>query len=148
MWFAWIVPALILLSGIFDIFDGEVARRTNRVTKSGAFLDSNLDRLSDIIIIFGLSFSGMINFMQMTGAVRFGAYGGFGLKNDITINFYKPLTPQQIEMLTLPSERANNIYMEVGDKRGNVKWSKQLKSSRGFKQILEEANSYTTAKFR
>lgn len=61
MWFAWIIPSLILLSGIFDIFDGEVARRTNKVTKFGAFLDSNLDRISDLSFIIGFICSGMLN---------------------------------------------------------------------------------------
>jgi len=63
MWFAWIVPTLILLSGFFDILDGEVARKSDKVTKSGAFLDSNLDRISDIVIIIGLTYSGMITFL-------------------------------------------------------------------------------------
>jgi len=61
-WFAWIVPFLMFWAGGFDVFDGEVARRTGKITKSGAFLDSNLDRASDAIMIFGLIYGGFINF--------------------------------------------------------------------------------------
>ena len=32
-------------------------------TKTGAFLDSNLDRLSDAILILGLIYSGFVNFI-------------------------------------------------------------------------------------
>ena len=42
-----IVAALVLLlGGALDIVDGAVAKATNRVTKSGAFLDSTVDRVS------------------------------------------------------------------------------------------------------
>ncbi len=45
---------LILASGFFDIVDGAVARVTGRVSKRGAFLDSNLDRAAEVAIYFGL----------------------------------------------------------------------------------------------
>ncbi|MEJ2334757.1 MAG: CDP-alcohol phosphatidyltransferase family protein [Gemmatimonadales bacterium] len=45
---------LILLGGVFDIFDGTVARRTGLASPFGAFYDSTLDRLSEIIVYVGL----------------------------------------------------------------------------------------------
>ncbi len=45
---------LILLGGVFDIFDGSVARRTGLASPFGAFYDSTLDRLSEIIVYLGL----------------------------------------------------------------------------------------------
>ncbi len=44
----------LLLSGMCDAIDGEVARRSGKVTKFGAFLDSVLDRYSEIVIFVGL----------------------------------------------------------------------------------------------
>src|SRR5436190_24028749 len=44
--FTW-AALVIVFAGIFDIVDGEVARRTHRVTKFGAFFDSVIDRYSD-----------------------------------------------------------------------------------------------------
>jgi len=58
-----LAPLFIFLGGMFDIFDGEVARRTNKVTPLGAFLDSNLDRISDAAMILGLIFAGLITFI-------------------------------------------------------------------------------------
>lgn len=63
IWFTFPVPLLLFIAGIFDIFDGEVARRTDRETRAGAFLDSNLDRISDTAIVLGLILGGMINFL-------------------------------------------------------------------------------------
>src|SRR5216683_533634 len=45
---------LVLFAGIFDMFDGALARARNASTIFGAFLDSTLDRYSESIILFGL----------------------------------------------------------------------------------------------
>jgi len=45
---------VVLFAGIFDMVDGEVARRTKRVTKFGAFFDSVIDRYSDLILLLGI----------------------------------------------------------------------------------------------
>jgi CDP-diacylglycerol--glycerol-3-phosphate 3-phosphatidyltransferase len=45
---------VVLFAGIFDMVDGEVARRTKRVTKFGAFFDSVIDRYSDLLLLLGL----------------------------------------------------------------------------------------------
>lgn len=41
---------LFLISGLFDMFDGSVARASNRVTKFGALYDSTLDRYAEIMV--------------------------------------------------------------------------------------------------
>ena len=47
--------ALVLfLAGFLDMADGQVARRIGRVTAFGAFLDSTLDRYSDLALYMGL----------------------------------------------------------------------------------------------
>jgi CDP-diacylglycerol--glycerol-3-phosphate 3-phosphatidyltransferase len=53
---AWGWTAVLLLwGGLCDMLDGEVARRRGLVTKAGAFLDSNLDRLAEAALFFGLA---------------------------------------------------------------------------------------------
>jgi CDP-diacylglycerol--glycerol-3-phosphate 3-phosphatidyltransferase len=44
----------VILAGVFDLTDGPVARYTRRVTPFGGFLDSVLDRYSDLILLIGL----------------------------------------------------------------------------------------------
>jgi len=45
---------IMLVAGFFDMLDGALARRTKRVTRFGAFLDSTLDRLSEAVILLGI----------------------------------------------------------------------------------------------
>lgn len=51
--FRWAGLVLIFAS-IFDAIDGEVARKNNRVTDFGAFLDSTIDRYSEFVIFLGI----------------------------------------------------------------------------------------------
>jgi len=46
--------SVMLVAGFFDMLDGALARRTERVTRFGAFLDSTLDRLSEAVILLGV----------------------------------------------------------------------------------------------
>ncbi|HEV3485923.1 MAG TPA: CDP-alcohol phosphatidyltransferase family protein [Vicinamibacterales bacterium] len=43
------------LTALFDVLDGTVARRSNRSSRFGAFLDSTLDRLADGAVMAGLA---------------------------------------------------------------------------------------------
>ncbi|MGB9627228.1 MAG: CDP-alcohol phosphatidyltransferase family protein [Thermodesulfobacteriota bacterium] len=48
----WLLAGLaIILSGLFDLFDGVVARNLGKVTLFGGFLDSVLDRYSDLLLL-------------------------------------------------------------------------------------------------
>ena len=50
--------AILLISGFFDIVDGQVARYTNKITKSGGFLDSVFDKIAEVTIFFGILIGG------------------------------------------------------------------------------------------
>src|SRR5207249_906173 len=43
------------LTALFDVLDGTVARRTNKSSTFGAFLDSTLDRMADGALLGGLA---------------------------------------------------------------------------------------------
>jgi archaetidylinositol phosphate synthase len=47
----------IIASGLMDVFDGAVARSFRRVSKSGSFTDSTLDRISEIAIFAGIMYA-------------------------------------------------------------------------------------------
>jgi CDP-diacylglycerol--glycerol-3-phosphate 3-phosphatidyltransferase len=49
IWF-WAGVAIIF-SGLFDLFDGVAARKLGKVTAFGGFLDSVLDRYSDLLLL-------------------------------------------------------------------------------------------------
>ena len=45
---------ILLLGGIFDVLDGAVARLTNKSTKRGAFMDSVLDKVGEIVVFISI----------------------------------------------------------------------------------------------
>ena len=46
---------LLLVAGICDILDGELARRSGQTSRFGAFLDSTLDRLAEAAVLVGIA---------------------------------------------------------------------------------------------
>ncbi len=52
-WFGLAVTSFILM-GLFDIFDGQVAKYTNQTSSFGAILDSTVDRFNEAFIMTGL----------------------------------------------------------------------------------------------
>jgi CDP-diacylglycerol--glycerol-3-phosphate 3-phosphatidyltransferase len=51
----WLAGGLVILfGGIFDMFDGTLARATGRVTTFGAFMDSVFDRAGEVIVYLGI----------------------------------------------------------------------------------------------
>src|ERR671930_1399935 len=52
-YFFW-AGIVLIVANLFDMLDGQVARLSGRVTRFGGFLDSSLDRLSDMVVFVGL----------------------------------------------------------------------------------------------
>ena len=53
---AWIAAGLLVVfGGVFDLFDGALARATNRVSRLGAFLDSVFDRAGEAVVYLGIA---------------------------------------------------------------------------------------------
>src|SRR5688572_3941291 len=46
--------ALVLIGGLLDVVDGQVARATNQTSVFGSFYDSTLDRVSEIVVFLGI----------------------------------------------------------------------------------------------
>jgi CDP-diacylglycerol--glycerol-3-phosphate 3-phosphatidyltransferase len=73
----WLLAGVfIILSGLFDLFDGVVARKLNKVTSYGSFLDSVLDRYSDLILLLAILVyylqKGNLRAVILTGFVSMG----------------------------------------------------------------------------
>jgi CDP-diacylglycerol--glycerol-3-phosphate 3-phosphatidyltransferase len=52
----WLAAGVLVLAfGIFDLFDGTLARATGRATKLGAFLDSTFDRAGEAVVYLGIA---------------------------------------------------------------------------------------------
>jgi phosphatidylglycerophosphate synthase len=52
---SWLLAGILVVAfGIFDLFDGALARATNRATRLGAFYDSVFDRAGELIVYVGI----------------------------------------------------------------------------------------------
>jgi CDP-diacylglycerol---glycerol-3-phosphate 3-phosphatidyltransferase len=64
----WLAAGILVLAfGVFDLFDGALARATGRATKFGAFLDSTFDRAGEAIVYIGIAAG------SLAGGFTFGA---------------------------------------------------------------------------
>jgi len=69
----WLLAGVLVLGfGIFDLFDGALARATNRATKLGAFLDSTFDRAGELIVFTGI----VLGLLDAGPAGRLGVFLG------------------------------------------------------------------------
>lgn len=59
---------LLLLASAFDMADGAVARATNSISRFGGFLDSTLDRYSEVVVYLGV-----LLYLLSTGNAELGA---------------------------------------------------------------------------
>ncbi len=48
----------LLIAGFFDIVDGQVARFSQKITKTGGFLDSVFDKIAEVAIFLGILVGG------------------------------------------------------------------------------------------
>jgi len=69
---------VLLIAGLFDMLDGQLARKTGKMTEFGAFYDSIIDRYSEMIMFFGIAYylvsfdyflSGIFAFFAMIGSI-------------------------------------------------------------------------------
>ena len=76
---------VLIVANLFDMLDGNVARLTGRVTRYGGFLDSTLDRLSDMGAFLGI----MIFYSRMTPehSVMNVALGGIGMVASVLVSY-------------------------------------------------------------
>jgi len=51
---------LLLVSGFFDMVDGQVARITGKTSKKGEYLDSMFDKISEVAIFLGILIGGYV----------------------------------------------------------------------------------------
>jgi soluble lytic murein transglycosylase len=75
---------LLLLAGLFDFFDGALARVSKQVTPFGAFLDSVIDRYSDIVVVLGI----VVLFARMPHA-RGAVVAMAGLVGSVMVSYTK-----------------------------------------------------------
>ena len=75
---------LLLLAGLCDLLDGALARVSGQVTAFGAFLDSVIDRYSDLIVLLGI-----VVLFARTPHVRGALVAMAGLVGSVMVSYTK-----------------------------------------------------------
>jgi len=52
----WFAIVLLIATGFHDVFDGAVAKASNRASQRGSFFDSVIDRISDAALLIGAAY--------------------------------------------------------------------------------------------
>lgn len=93
----WTLAALIALLGFVDAFDGSLARKLGLAeqNKYGAFLDSTVDRISEILL-----YSGFIIFYATQGNALYALFAGVALGGSLMVSY----TRSRAEALGLHGE--------------------------------------------
>jgi CDP-diacylglycerol--glycerol-3-phosphate 3-phosphatidyltransferase len=72
---AFLGGALLVVASICDALDGQLARRTGKVTRFGAFIDSTVDRVDETVVLAGIAAYFLRGPEGVESAIR-GALGG------------------------------------------------------------------------
>lgn len=104
----WLQGAsLIILAGFFDILDGATARNCDEATSFGSFLDSVIDRYSDLSLFIGLLF-----FYSRQGSVLYQVLVGLGLMGTALIPYTRARAETLISQCNVGvMERAERILL-------------------------------------
>src|SRR5688572_8031200 len=55
------LATILFLGNILDAFDGQIARKTGKISRFGGLLDTNLDRITEAVFFFGAGYGGYIS---------------------------------------------------------------------------------------
>ncbi len=80
---------VLLISGLFDLFDGALARAKNQVTKFGAVLDSTLDRFAEALIFLAIMYHFILSAHTQSDAAGLIILSGAGLASSFMISYIK-----------------------------------------------------------
>lgn len=87
---------LVLVSGFFDLIDGVVARHHGFSSRFGAFLDSTLDRLVDMVLLLGIA----MHFAQ-TGRSGGVLLAGTALVATVLVSYSKACAERFVPQITV-----------------------------------------------
>jgi len=127
---AWF-GVITLLAGVFDMLDGQLARKTNQMTKFGALFDSVIDRYSEMIMFFGIAYylvsyhyflSGVFAFIAMIGSimVSYVRARAEGLGVECSVGIMQ--RPERVLAVGITAILYGVVSYFIGDFKVNVDW--------------------------
>jgi archaetidylinositol phosphate synthase len=89
---------LLLLSAVFDLVDGSVARKTDAHTNFGAVFDWIVDKYVDALVLLGIGLSGIAIISQFAPVPPLADFGvaAFAITGSLMNTFIKPVVYAEI----------------------------------------------------
>ena len=89
---------LLLLSAVFDLVDGSVARKTDAHTNFGAVFDWIVDKYVDALVLLGIGLSGIAIISQFAAVPPLADFGvaAFAITGSLMNTFIKPVVYAEI----------------------------------------------------
>ena len=84
----FIAGIFVLIGGFFDVLDGAIARANDKPTKFGGFLDSITDRFSDIAILLGLMWGGLL-YIQIFPNIPGWFWGALAIAGSFLVSYIR-----------------------------------------------------------
>jgi CDP-diacylglycerol--glycerol-3-phosphate 3-phosphatidyltransferase len=113
---------MMMLAGLCDLLDGPVARLQNRVSLFGGFLDSILDRYSDLILFLGL----LVYFAQVN-RFMYAVLAGASMAGAVMVSYAKAraeslLPPEEIGFWDRPERLVLMIVGALANRMEAALW--------------------------
>jgi CDP-diacylglycerol--glycerol-3-phosphate 3-phosphatidyltransferase len=106
--FIW-AAILLVVFGLFDTLDGELARLQNRVTNNGGFLDASTDRLKEVLL-----YSGAAYYFATTAHPKYAALAVAACGASLSVSYVKAKGEAVVGSLTkkIPYAELNKIFSD------------------------------------
>lgn len=106
--FIW-AAILLVIFGLFDTLDGELARLQNRVTNNGGFLDASTDRLKEVLL-----YSGTAYYFATTAHPKYAALAVAACGASLSVSYVKAKGEAVIGSLKnkIPYTQLNRIFSD------------------------------------
>ena len=105
----WWAAALLLVFGLFDTLDGELARLQNRASPAGMLLDASLDRFKETLLYIGCAYSLAMSAQPVLAVTAVAACGA-----SICVSYVKAKGEAAISTLgkPLPHAQLNRLFSD------------------------------------
>jgi phosphatidylglycerophosphate synthase len=102
-----IAAILLVIFGLFDTLDGELARLQKRASSAGMLLDASTDRMKEVLLYSGIAYSLAVSPQPATAA-----WAAFALGASICVSYVKAKGETAIASTGLSASEVNKLFQD------------------------------------
>jgi phosphatidylglycerophosphate synthase len=97
----------LVIFGLFDTLDGELARLQKRASSAGMLLDASTDRMKEVLLYSGIAYSLAVSPQPATAA-----WAAFALGASICVSYVKAKGETAIASSGLSANEVNKLFQD------------------------------------